>query len=592
MRTIDGDALVCMRMCRMWGNSCACLVFDSERKHRACCYKFRIFEKTAMPKTPNSRPGHKPKKRRFCGNRFTSEYEVSFASSSGKKIKESGDCEVTVNQTHVYRIINFFHVFSAISDLVKCKNCEKDVEFNVKGEQGLGFKISVKCDCEPTEINSCPKIGGKAFEINRRFVFAMRLLGVGLQGLNIFCGIMDLGQGLASKTYYSCLHNAWTAAKSVCDVILGKAAKEEMEKNAEAGNEISHFTVSGDGTWSKRGFSSLFGAVTLIGKYSNEVVDLIVKSKFCKACAQWIGKEKTDEYESWYESHEEECACNHSGSAGKMEVDGIIEMFQRSEKIHNAKYAVYVGDGDTKTFKSLLDAKPYGDELAVKKSECVGHVKKRMGSRLRTGKKKTKNVGGKGEGKLTDKLIRDLTNYYGLAIIRNPNSVSEMKKEIYATFYHKCSTNDKPQHENCPPGRNSWCKWRQAEALNELHEYEHPPPLCAAVQDLLLPIYKDLSSDDLLGRCLGGNTQNNNETFNSVLWRIAPKHIFCTGKTIELAAFLSAIIFNEGWTPILRLMGIVIGPQAKAAADARDHVRFSKKRKVDCMALVSQIKRK
>ena len=198
---------------------------------------------------------------------------------------------------------------------------------------------------------------------------------------------------------------------------------------------------------------------------------------------------------------------------------------------------------------------------------------------MRTGKKKTKNVGGKGEGKFTDKLIHDLTNYYGLAIIRNPNSASEMKKEICATFYHKCSTNDKPQHGNCPPGRNSWCKWRQAEALNELHEYQHPPPLCAAVQNLLLPIYKDLSSDDLLGRCLGGNTQNNNETFNSVLWRIAPKHIFCMGKTIELAAFLSAIIFNEGWTPVLRLMevmGVVIGPQAKTAADARDHVHVRK----------------
>ena len=46
-----------------------------------------------------------------------------------------------------------------------------------------------------------------------------------------------------------------------------------------------------------------------------------------------------------------------------------------------------------------------------------------------------------------------------------------------------------------------------------------------------------------------------------------------------MAAFLSAIIFNEGWTPILRLMevmGIVIGPQANAAADARDHVRVRK----------------
>ena len=97
-----------------------------------------------------------------------------------------------------------------------------------------------------------------------------------------------------------------------------------------------------------------------------------------------------------------------------MEVDGIIEMFTRFEELHNVKYTTYIGDGDTKTFKSLLDMQPYGDDLIVKKSKCVGHVKKRMRSRLRAGKKKTKGVGGKGVGKLTDKLIRDLTNYYGL----------------------------------------------------------------------------------------------------------------------------------------------------------------------------------
>lgn len=532
-----------------------------------------------MPKMSNCRPCHEGKKRRFYGNRFTSENEVEHASSSGKKLRQSGDCEITVNPTHGYRIINFVYVFSAISALVKCKVCGKDMAFNVKGEQGLGFKISVTCSCQSVEIDSCPKILNKSFEINRRLVFVMRLLGVGLQGINIFCGFMDFGQGLSSSTYNACLENVWTAAKATCDVILRKAAEEEITKNATAGYEPSHLTVSGDGTWSKRGFSSLFGAVTLIGKYSNKVLDLVVKSKFCSACNRWNGKKNTDGYQSWYENHEEECTCNHKGSAGKMEVDGVIEMFARSEELHNVKYATYVGDGDTKTFKSLLETHPYGEELIVKKSECVGHVKKRMGSRLRAATKKTKGVGGKGEGKLTLKLIKHLTNYYGLAIMCNPNSISAMRKNIFATFLHKCSTDETPQHDKCPPGRESWCTWRKAEALGKLKEYHHLPPLCQKVQDLLRPIYEDLSHDDLLERCLGGNTQNNNESFNAVLWRLAPKHQFCTAKTIELSAFLSAIMFNEGYSPLLRLMevmGIVVGPHALAAANARDDVRVRK----------------
>ena len=203
-----------------------------------------------------------------------SENEVEFASASGKKPRESGDCDITVNPDHGYRIINFIQVFSVISVLVKCKICEEDVNFSVKRGQGLGFKTCLECNCDPTEIDSCPKVASKSFEINRRLVFVMRLLGLGLRGINLFRGLMDLGRGMAINTYYACMENSWAAAKSTCDVLLKRAAEEVMTKNAEAGYETFHLTVSGDGTWSRRRFSSLFGAVTLIGKYSNKVLDL------------------------------------------------------------------------------------------------------------------------------------------------------------------------------------------------------------------------------------------------------------------------------------------------------------------------------
>lgn len=86
----------------------------------------------------------------------------------------------------------------------------------------------------------------------------------------------------------------------------------------------------------------------------------------------------------------------------------------------------YIGDGDTKTFKAILDKKPY-DNVEVMKYECVGHVEKRMGTRLRKVKKE-KKLGGK--NKLTDKLIKELTVCYDLAIRRNPNSVEVMYNAI------------------------------------------------------------------------------------------------------------------------------------------------------------------
>lgn len=123
-----------------------------------------------------------------------------------------------------------------------------------------------------------------------------------------------------------------------------------------------------------------------------------------------VKKKDTEEYTEWYKEHEE-CASNHIDSAGKMEVDAVKEMFSRSESKYNVKYGNYIGDGDSKTFKAILDLNPYGDFLVVK-SECIGHVEKRMGTRLRNIKTKEK-LGEK--GKLTAGLIKKLIKYYGLA---------------------------------------------------------------------------------------------------------------------------------------------------------------------------------
>jgi len=56
-----------------------------------------------------------------------------------------------------------------------------------------------------------------------------------------------------------------------------------------------------------------------------------------------------------------------------------------------------------------------------------------------------------------------------------------MIKAVWATFDYKCYTNEKSKHENCPPGENSWCKWRVAEAKGELTDFHREPALTASV---------------------------------------------------------------------------------------------------------------
>ncbi|GAB1860682.1 Mutator-like transposase domain-containing protein [Camponotus japonicus] len=460
------------------------------------------------------RPCNPPKKRKFHGNRYSDEVGIgsSFASTSAEKLKSSKDdsFDVCCDDSVSYCFIQFFLVFSTLQNIVKCKQCNSDIKFSKYGQRGLGFKIKIECLCEDRFINSGNMINN-AYEVNRRFVHVMRLLGVGLQGIHIFCELMDMGKGLHINAYYKIVQSILESVSAVYDLVTKKAVREEKDLNVQAGYPENEFSVSGDGSWSKRGFSSLLRIVSLTGKYSNKMLDTVVKSSFCRAC-NLEGKENSDGYDAWYENHEAICQANHEGSAGKMEVDGIIEMFRRSVEKYGVRYAYYIGDGDTKTLKSLLEATPYGDNFLVKKRECVLHVKKRLYRRAMEAKKQLtlKNKArkqqegedGKSKSKsrrkstepktaaLTNKLMQDLSLYYGLAIRRHPDSVEEMRKEIWATYYHKISTDENPQHQYCPEDADSWCKWRQHEATGTLASFSHPPALNADVAEVLKPIYE------------------------------------------------------------------------------------------------------
>lgn len=332
------------------------------------------------------RPG-RSKKRQFRGNRHTAEQDDSYTSTSARKMSSGGgNFDVNIDDSLRYFIINF-GLFLTLQDLFLCKVCKKNVKFSRRAGKGLGFQLVVQCECDEEQyITSSPQIG-KTYEINRRFVFVMRLLGIGFQGISNFCGYMDFGLSLAKTSYYDILTQVSTAARAVAQAVLRKAVKEEQERNETSGNARNHLSVSGDGSWEKRGFTSLIGVVSLIGKFTGKILDVIVKSRYCKSCEIMAAKLDDIEYDAWYENHEAECTMNHCGSSGKMEVDSVLEMFKRSIELYNVYYKNYIGDGDTKTFKCLKDSLPYGEEFEIRKLECVLHVKKRMYKRAKEAKK-------------------------------------------------------------------------------------------------------------------------------------------------------------------------------------------------------------
>ncbi|GFV94968.1 uncharacterized protein TNCV_1029661 [Trichonephila clavipes] len=112
------------------------------------------------------------------------------------------------------------------------------------------------------------------------------------------------------------------------------------------------------------------------------------------------------------------------------------------------------GEGGYASVKDI-----YGKNT-VAKYECIGHIQKRVGTKLRKLKSKRKDLGGR--GKQTDAFIDKLQNYYGIAIRDNVNNLQGMQRTVIAAFFHCCSNAKQQMHGQCPVGPDSWCKYQQA----------------------------------------------------------------------------------------------------------------------------------
>ena len=169
--------------------------------------------------------------------------------------------------------------------------------------------------------------------------------------------------------------------------------------------------------------------------------------------------------------------------------------------------------------------------------------------------------------------MKELSQNYGLAVCRNCDSVENMRKEIWAGFYHKISTDKKPQHSYCSP---SWCTHLKAKENKTLKKYTQKPALSAEVQEVLKPIYEDLTKTELRERCLGGHTQNNNGSYNHCVWNIVPKHLFNGKQVVQIASKIAACIFNKGYNLVLKIMeemGLKIGSSSANYIDNHDFRR-------------------
>ncbi|GFW87673.1 uncharacterized protein TNCV_4486381 [Trichonephila clavipes] len=482
------------------------------------------------------------RKRKFYGNRFTKLALNSNNSTSASEAKLSTFDSFHVPEPEFHgstgnRIINFQALMGIISILC-CPECyATGLKLAEDSKEGLCSNLCVACSCGfMTGFTSTPK-ENKKLSLNTLLVFGLRLIGKGFTaGKKLLC---TLNLPCISKNTFRAHELKLLEAVQLCSEENMKAASKEVQNLKKSTTCV----VSVDGSWQRRGHMSLNGCVSVISIDTGKILDLEVMTQYCKMCELNVKREHV-------------CS-NYKGSSGNMEAVGAFRIFERSLIKRDLQYTEYYGDCDSKGFLQVKDI--YG-ENSVTKLECIGHIQKRVGSRLRKLKKNTKVLGGK--GKLTDKFIDKLQNYYGIAIRRNIGCLKKMQSAVIAAFFHCCSSNQNPMHGQCPSEKDSWCKYKQALSDGKVY-VEKTAGLSNYVIKVIKPTYLALCDKELLKKCLHGKTQNNNESFNNVLWSVLPKEIFVHKKTFFLGSYMAVLLYNSGYLgllPVFNYLGIGIDP--------------------------------
>jgi len=152
-------------------------------------------------------------------------------------------------------------------------------------------------------------------------------------------------------------------------------------------------------------------------------------------------------------------------------------------------------------------------------------------------------------GNLPETTIKKLTSYYRNNIMRNIGDKTKMKQAIFSTLSHCKSTDQNPQHQNCPKGKDSWCFFQRAIAEGRVpdpHKDRIKTPLLESTVAKVIPLYTRLSNDELLTGCLPGKTQNANEALHNVIWSKCTKRVYASKIKLELGLFEAISLYNTG----------------------------------------------
>lgn len=145
--------------------------------------------------------------------------------------------------------------------------------------------------------------------------------------------------------------------------------------------------------------------------------------------------------------------------------------------------------------------------------------------------------------KLTNKVIDNLQVYYDKAIMQGLH--------LWNKRYGKCCNGDMVSYK--VDGIKSWpqavpCWWNQRDLAKNTFEYIHKHSFAESVSAGIFTAYFQWPKQEaaVISSCLHGGMQNQNDSFNALIWQRASKQTHSTLSAIELATHLAVRSFNDG----------------------------------------------
>lgn len=267
------------------------------------------------------------------------------SSASAKKINASSDADACSGDNELeysfhYLIIDC-ELLQGIIDVVgKCPRCKESglvVSNNLAEKKGLSNLLLISCtSCDyvlstytSQHIPRPNTRGQKPFDINARAIIAFREIGKGHAAMEQLFGLMNFLPIMGKDSFQQMNGDIGASYSRVAKQCMLEAANELHADPVNENDLLVDVGVSCDGTWQKRGFSSLLGAATVISMDIGKCIDYAVLSKKCSICTYWESRKDTEGYEKFMNDiqNSHECSKNHEGSAGAMEVAGILQVF-------------------------------------------------------------------------------------------------------------------------------------------------------------------------------------------------------------------------------------------------------------------------